>query len=240
MHVRLTVVISVLLAFTGFCAEGQQDSVQCGLFYKAGTGIRLSGVRVQNKRTSAVTSSTIIGTFNIPARKGDTLDITGDGYDSSSLVVDLNDRIIFLEPQLLLSEVVIKENTIGADLAATQKGYRKKGVFYTGTPHYYYLFLKPMTFIYENFKREVIEARRFKRYAKDERAYYEINARFNRNNIKKVVAIQDTEIDDFEEAYWPSLTQIRNWNDYDLDNYIKQSYDDFKRKHLTDAKGKDL
>lgn len=240
MHIRPGAVIWVLMVLAGFHAEGQQDSVQNGLLFKKGTGIRLSGIRVQNKRNSAMTNSTIIGTFSIPARKGDTLEITGDGYENSSSITDLNDRIIFLKPQILLSEVVIKENTIGADLNATQNGYRKKGVFYTGTPHYYYLFLKPMTFIYENFKSEVINARRFKRIAKDERAYYEINTRFNQNTIKKVVPIADNEIDGFEEAYWPSLSQIRNWNDYDLDNYIIHSYSDFKRKHLTDAKDKNL
>lgn len=230
MHFRLIAVIVVLIVFMGLQAEGQQDGLQRGLFFKAGTGIRLSGIRVQNKRNSSITSSTIIGTFSIPARKGDTLEITGDGYNSRNLIVDLNDEVVFLEPQILLSEVVIKENTISADLSTTQNGYRKKGVFYTGTPHYYYLFLKPMTFIYENFKSEVIDARRFKRFAKDERGYYEINARFNQNAIKKVIPIRDEEIDRFEELYWPSLAQVRNWNDYDLDNYIIRSYSDFKRK----------
>ncbi len=48
--------------------------------------------------------------------------------------------------------------------------------------------------------------------------------------IKKVVPIKDTELEDFELAYFPTVAQINSWNDYELINYIKSSYEDFKKK----------
>lgn len=84
-----------------------------------------------------------------------------------------------------------------------------------------------MTFIYENFKNEVKNARKFNRYAKDEMAYYEIVARFNDNTIKNAVQIKDEELENFKSDYWPSLEETRKWNDYDLSNYIIKSYKDF-------------
>src|SRR6202000_1438300 len=125
--------------------------------------------------------------------------------------------------------VVIKETSVQADLDEAKRGYRKKSVFYTGTPHYYYLVLKPMTFIYENFKSEVKDARKFNRYAAKELAYYEITARFNDHTIKNVIPIKEEELDDFKSDYWPAVEQIRSWNDYDLSAYIIRSYQDFKK-----------
>jgi len=167
----------------------------------------------------------------MPASIGDTLKISCDGYNNIELTVkDFADKIYFLKPVTALPGVVIKETSVQADLDEAKRGYRRKSVFYTGTPHYYYLFLKPMTFIYENFKSEVKNARKFIRYAKNETAYYEISARFNAESIKGVIPIKDDELEDFENNYWPTVDQIRKWNDYDLINYIIFSYRDFIKK----------
>jgi hypothetical protein len=236
MLARLAVIVLVCPFLNCPIVRGQQDDVQHGLFYKAGTNVRLSGIKVRNRRSAFSTTSNFIGAFTISALPGDTLEVKGTGYENIFFAAGPQDKLIFLQPQMELPEVIIKENTVTADLDATKHGYRKMGVFYTGTPHYYYLFLKPMTFIYENFKSEVIEARRFKRFANDERAYLEINARFNENAIKKLIPINDGDIDDFAETYWPTVKQIRSWNDYDLDNYIIRSYGEFKAKHSSAPK----
>jgi hypothetical protein len=209
--------------------KGQSQKVQQGLIYKTGTNMRLGSVQVFNKRNLINVKSNIYGVFAIPASVGDTLEISCADYNSNEFIVtDFTDRVCFLKPAIALSEVVIKESSIQADLNEVKRGYRKKSVFYTGTPHYYYLVLKPMTFIYENFKSEVKNARKFNRYAKKEMAYYEIAARFNDNNIKHIVPIKEEELDDFKSCYWPSLNQLRSWNDYDLSSYIIRSYYDFK------------
>jgi hypothetical protein len=209
----------------------QNTKLQQGLLYKIGTNIRLGSIQVLNKRSLAKARSSILGVFNILAIPGDTLRFSNDNFQSSNFVVtDFADQIIFLEPVIQLNEVVVKEHSLKNDIKEVQRGYREKSVFYTGTPHYYYLVLKPMTFIYENFKSEVIDARRFNRYAKRELAYYKVTERFNDAAIKKIVPIKDAELEDFELDYFPSLVQINSWNDYDLINYIKGSFLDFKKR----------
>jgi hypothetical protein len=212
-------------------SNAQSKKAQQGILYKTGTDIRLGNVQIFNKRSLAIAKSNMYGMFSIPASVGDTLEISCAGYNNTELAVnDFADKAFFLKPATTLPGVVIKETSVQADLDEVKRGYRKKSVFYTGKPHYYYLFLKPMTFIYENFKSEVKDARRFNRYAKKESAYYEISARFNAQNIKSVIPIKDEELEDFESDYWPTLEQIRKWNDYDLVNYIITSYQDFKKK----------
>jgi hypothetical protein len=209
----------------------QSKKAQQGILYKAGTNVRLGNVQILNKRSLAVVKSNMYGMFSMPASVGDTLEISCAGYNDAELAInDFTDKILFLKPATALSEVVIKETSVQTNLNEVKRGYRKKSVFYTGTPHYYYLFLKPMTFIYENFKSEVKDARRFNRYAKKESAYYEISARFNAQSIKSVILIKDDELEEFESNYWPTPEQIRKWNDYDLINYIIASYQDFKKK----------
>lgn len=208
----------------------QNAKLQQGLLYKTGTNIRLGAIQVLNKRSFAKARSSVLGVFNILAFPGDTLRFSSNNFQASDFVVtDFADKIIFLEPIIQLNEVVVKEHSLRNDIKEVQRGYREKSVFYTGTPHYYYLVLKPMTFIYENFKSEVIDARRFNRYAKRELAYYKVAERFNDAAIKKVVPIKDEELEDFELDYFPTLAQINAWNDYDLINYIKNSYVVFKK-----------
>ena len=214
---------------SGF-AKGQSLQVQKGLCYKTATSIRLGSVQILNKHTAFIAKSNIYGDFRIPAYTGDTLEMSCAGYTKTTFVVtDLSDKVLFLDPVISLPEVVIKETSVQADLNSVKRGYRKKSVFYTGTPHYYYLVLKPMTFIYENFKSEVINARKFNRYAKNEMAYYQIASRFNDMSIKSAIPITDDELEDFKAACWPSLEQIKSWNGYDLSRYIVRSYQDFKK-----------
>lgn len=211
----------------------QTKHVQQGIIFKVGTNLRLGGVQIIDRRTSATAQSNLYGGFSIAASVNDTLNVSGDGYAPAQLVLtDLADKIIFLEPVYLLPEVAIKENKLLADLNSVKRGYRKKSVFYTGTPHYYYVVLKPMTFIYENFKSEVINARMFNRFARNELAYYEVAARFTDEMIKKSIPINDDELEDFKAQYWPAAEQLRGWNDYDLVNYIIRSYQEFKKTEI--------
>jgi len=224
------VILAFLLSLGASKAtDAQAVKVQQGLLLKYGTNIRLGSVQVLNKRSHFKARSNTVGVFSIPGATGDTLTFTSDNFQQAKFIVtDLADKIVYMQPVIQLNEVVVKEYSLKSDIREVQRGYREKSVFYTGTPHYYYLFLKPMTFIYENFKSEVIDARRFNRYARRELASYKVSERFNDEAIKKVVPIKDTELEDFELSYLPTLAQINSWNDYELINYIKNCYTDFK------------
>jgi len=228
------VILAFLLSLAASnAADAQAVKVQQGLLLKYGTNIRLGSFQVLNKRSHFKARSNTVGVFSIPAATGDTLIFTSDNFQQKEFIVtDLADKIIYMQPVIQLDEVVVKEHSLKSDIQEVQNGYREKSVFYTGTPHYYYLFFKPMTFIYENFKSEVIDARRFNRYARKELASYKVSERFNDAAIKKVVPIKETELEDFELTYLPTLAQINSWNDYELINYIKDSYANFKHSGL--------
>jgi len=224
----------IILSISCFCtknAEGQTAKLQQGFIFKQSTSLRLGNICIINKRTGNMAKSNMYGEFSIMATQGDSLEFSSTNYDTHHLIInDFHDKIVYMNPIIQLQEVVVQENSFKKDLLDAQKGYRKKSVFYTGTPHYYYLFCKPMTFIYENFKSEVIEARRFKKFTKNSLISYEVAKRWNDTSIKANVPIKDNELDKFETDYWPTLTQIRTWSDYDLINYIKSSYQEFEQK----------
>lgn len=207
------------------------------MFLKQGTNIRLGSIQVTNKRSSIKIKSSIYGEFQITANSGDTLLFSSPGFLSTIMIVtDLQDKIIYMQPVIELSEVNVKANSVRKDLMETQKVYRSKGVFYAGDPHYYYLFLKPMTFIYENFKSEVKNARKFKIYTKKELEYYDISKRYNDSVILKNTPISRNELVAFKTMFMPTYKQYIKFNDYDLIKYIKASYQDFKKakKDYTD------
>jgi hypothetical protein len=209
---------------------GQGLKTQQGLLLKTGSDIRLGSVRVLNKRTRTLSTSNTIGVFSIQAAGGDTLDFTADNFEQENFIVtDFSDKVIYLNPIILLNEVEIKENALNNDINEVMRGYREKSVFYNGNPHYYYLVLKPMTFIYENFKSEKIFARRFAKYAGREITANKISARFNNSSIKAAVPIKDSELEDFKTGYTPTLAQLSQMSDYDLINYIKKSYRVFEK-----------
>jgi len=223
-------IVLTLASLNGLYAQNLK--IQQGLLVKANSNIRLGNVWVLNKRNLTKVKSNTTGVFNIMALAGDTLLFSSDNYQTSSIIVtDFTDKIIYMEPVIQLQEVFVKENSIKNDIKEVQRRYKEKSVFYTGTPHYYYLVLKPMTFIYENFKSEVRDARRFNRYAGRELASYKVTERFNDAAIKKTIPIKDSALEDFELTYMPTLKQINAWSDYDLIDYIKSSYITFKKKN---------
>lgn len=229
MHLKNLILLFALLG-AGYFADAQASKSQQGLLLKTGTNIRLGSIQVLNKHNHARIRTNTAGVFSITALSGDTLEFSGEGFENNTfLVTDLTDKVIYLNPIRQLPEVQVKEYSLKYDLTEAKAGYRRKSVFYTGTPHYYYLFLKPMTFIYENFKSEVIEARRFNKYASRELASYKISERYNNTLIKNTVPqIQDNEVDDFKWHYMPTLAQLDKMSEYDIIIYIRKNYADFK------------
>lgn len=196
-----------------------------GVVMQQGTKTRLDSVQIYNKLTKAKVLSNSWGAFSIGVKQGDTLELSKRDYELLDIAfTDSLSSILLLKPFMGLKEVVVYGSSVKYDLSETQRIFRGKGVFYTGRPHYYYLFLKPMTFIYENFNGEVINARKFKKFAKKESDNYDISARFSEALIKKNVPIKDDEITHFKSKYRPTIEQVRTYSDYEMIDYIKKSY----------------
>jgi hypothetical protein len=52
----------------------------------------------------------------------------------------------------------------------------------------------------------------------------EIEKRYNRSVIKKVINIPDEDLTAFMMAFTPSYDQIKVWADYDIIKYVQDSY----------------
>ncbi len=208
----------------------QDQHLQQGILINKSTGFKIGPTDVLNKRTNLHALSNMYGVFSIQAQIGDTIQFDNVNYERQKIIlIDYADKVVYLNPKTEFPEIKIVAPSLNTDIIEAQLGYRKKGVFYTGTPHYYYLFLKPMIFIYENFKSEVIEARKFKKIAQKETINNEIHKRWNDIFIKTIIPIADADLENFKIKYSPSLKQIRTMSEYDMINYIKKSYKSFKK-----------
>lgn len=209
--------------------KAQTQKIYNGVVMQQGTKTRLDSVQIYNKLTRSKVMSNSWGTFSISVNQGDTLELSREDYESKVITVtDSLNNILLLKPLFIgLKEVIVYGSSVKNDLLETQRIFRGKGVFYTGRPHYYYLFLKPMTFVYENFKGEVIRARKFKKFAKSESDNYDISARFNEAIIKKNAPVKDDEMTNFKSKYRPTIEQVRTYSNYQMIDYIKRSYQEW-------------
>lgn len=209
--------------------NAQSTGVQQGCILEKDKNVRLSNILVSDKNNHHVAHSDIHGLFSIRAAVGDSIQFSGDGFATTNITVgDFTDAFVYLIPAVLLNEVTIKDHAEAQNLKETLAEYRALGVLYLRNPRYYYLVCKPMSFIYENFKTEMIQARRFKRYSARELNSFRVSERYNQMAIRSVIpTISDTDLPDFLVRYMPTITQVNSWNDYELIRYIQDSYSDY-------------
>ncbi|WP_207429462.1 hypothetical protein [Pedobacter sp. SYSU D00535] len=232
MNGRLLKLILFSLASCLFSATALGQTLQ-GVVFQKGTGSRISGAVVINLRSNHKMSTDGLGTFNIPAFLGDTLEIRAIGFLTQKRVVQ-NFSVLFVHLQTgnELSEVIIYGKNLKQELQEVEDQFRSKGIYYKGKPPLALLSPfggSPLTFFHELLSKDGKRARRFSKYAERELEYYEIASRFNDRVIKSTVPIKVEELEDFKTAYLPSLEQLRSWNDFDLLNYLKRSYEEFKK-----------
>lgn len=223
MNTKILLFLILLSIFSNLKLQAQQTFQ--GVVMQQNTKLRIDSVQIYNRSTRTKVMSNSLGLFYITVKQEDTLELSKRDYELKDIVfTDSLSKILSLKPITSLKEVVIYGSSVKKDLLETQRIFRSKGVFYTGRPHYYYLLLKPMTFIYENFKGEVISARKFKKFAKAESANYDISARFNEPIIKRYVPIGNDEMIHFKSKYRPTAEQVRTYTEYEMVAYIRKSY----------------
>ena len=211
------------------------QQVQQGVLFKRGTNIRLANAVVFNKSARYQVVTNNFGVFSILANSGDTLVLSHEGYAAQELVVsNFKDVILYLQPTAnILSEVVIKGETVRQQLKEGEDSFRSKGIYYKGRPPLYLLLPfggSPLTFFRELLSKDGKRARRFHRFAERESDYSEISARFNDHTIKRVVPIKDEELAQFKSLYQPPVELIRSGTDFELFMYIKKSYQELLKK----------
>ena len=204
-----------------------------GVVYSRGTNIRIGQVAVYNTRTKATVKTDNMGLFTILALIGDTLQFDHSNFLGQVYIVsDFKIILLHLAATNKLAEVVVYGQSIKNELKEVEEMYKSKGMFYKGNPPLYLLLPidgKPLTFLYERFGKEGKQARKFNQFAKSEIEHSEVANRFNETIIKSIINIADNELVEFKAAYSPTSAQLGIWTDFDLYNYIKESYSEFNK-----------
>lgn len=212
-------------------ANAQQLLSISGTIYKKNYSERVAEATVTNISKKLLASSNNVGVFHIKAALGDTLLFQKKEFSSQTFVVsgayDIN---IYMQPIIVLQDVIIREKTRKQELEETQDQYRKQGIFANGKkPKALSMLGSPLTGMYELFGKGPKQARHFAEYSKHELEQIEINKKYNKAAIKKLTPLPDEEIEDFMNYFSPSYAAVKEWNDYDLINYIRTSYEYYSK-----------
>lgn len=231
MLLKYTKILLVLMVCSlTFAAQAQTLYSISGFVCTKGTSVRVAQVQITNARTTNANITDDQGTFTIKAAIGDTLIFTKYDYTTLKLpVAGLTDMVVFLQQATMLNTVTVKGETKKTELNSIMNDYAKKGVYYGGKPSVGSVISSPLNGLYSLLGREPKNARHFAAYAKAEEEAAQDSRKYNKPLIKRITNIPDEDLDKFVDAYKPSHEDLMKWNDYDIINYIKKSYEDFKK-----------
>ena len=205
----------------------QQTLTIKGIIFKKSTPDRISQAVVTDLKTQALMMSDELGGFSIIASIGDTIAVTKTGYTPQKIIiVNNNDLVVYLQPVIELNQVTIKGQSKQQELNEVMKEYRSQGIYNDGKSLPFWQFVNsPITAFYNLFGKTPAQARRFAEYAKNEQEASAVDKKYTKELVKSVTKISsDDEVDKFMVAFRPSYENMKEWNDYQLIQYIKKSY----------------
>ena len=208
-----------------------------GAVLQDGTKARVEQVEVRNQRSGQLVYSDKLGLFELRCKPGDTLEIQRIGYQSQKTSVqDLTANLVIrLKLSNQLKEVAITSKLASQNFAEISNAYSKeKGIFYGGKPPLGLLSPfggSPITFFYELFGKDGRRVRRLNQLAKQAAKAEEIDRYFNDLIIQQTVPIDSAQLEAFKLNYTPKLDKLKQWSEYDRANYIKSSFEEFKKKN---------
>jgi hypothetical protein len=197
-----------------------------GIIFKKSTPDRISQALVTDLKSQALMMSDELGGFSIKASVGDTLLISKTGYTPQKLVVLNNsDVVVYLQPVVELNQVTIKGQSKKQELNEVMKEYRSQGIFNDGKSLPAWQFINsPITAFYNLFGKTPGQARRFAEFAKNEQEASTVDKRYTKELVKSITKLPDDELDKFMVTYRPSYEDMKEWNDYQLIQYIKKEF----------------
>jgi len=229
--------LSFLLLITTFLFSLQikaQEFMFNGVVFETGTKIRIALCEVANLRNNYSVGTNDMGLFTIRAVIGDTLVISKRGFDDKKIVVtSTQSSSFYLNRGNTLKEVVINGTSQKQALDDIKQDFKNKGSFYAGKPPFLAFLFQPLTALYETFGRTPKNARRFNNYYNTELQQTQIDRYFNRTIINQQTGLEGKELDNFMINYRPDYEQAKNWNVYDGNKWIKESF-----KKYSDTVGK--
>jgi len=225
MRYKIFIIILFSVSFL-MQAHAQQTFVVRGVISRSVSVVRIAQVLISNLRSRDIKMSDELGWFSIDAAIGDTLLFSKLNYTDQKVVITAKADIpVYMQPVIQLDQVTINGQSKRQELNDVMGDYRKQGIYYNGKPPVLSFLTSPLTGIYELFGKGPSNARRFANFSKSELEYAEVRRRYNVALVARVTKTSDTVAKKFMEYYTPSYEDLKGWNDYELINHIRKSYE---------------
>lgn len=207
--------------------NAQETFMVRGVVSKSAASIeRVAQVYITNLRSRENAMSDDLGWFSIKAAIGDTLLFSKLNFtDQKVVITSKSDLPVYMQAVIQLDQVTIKGQTKKQELNEVMEGYRKQGIYYNGKPPVLSYFTNPINGLYSLFGTGPARARHFAEVSKSELEYSEVKRRYNLPVVMRVLSTDSTTAKHFMEYYTPSYEDIKKWNDYELFQHIRKSYD---------------
>ncbi|QBR13457.1 hypothetical protein [Sphingobacterium sp. CZ-2] len=219
------ILFSFLLLGTLMVQAQEQGKVISGLLMEKGSNIRVSDANVVNLRSKQSVRSSAYGVFTIDVIIGDTIRVSKVGYGPVKTVIhSLDDILIDMQSGTTIETVVVTRSTKEAELNSFLKEYEKKGVYNGGHNRVSTYLNSPATALYNLFGKDAKNAKRFERYMNQELEASKVDRVFNKAIVNKITNLEGDELQSFMDLYRPSISSVERWGEYDLLNYIQNSF----------------
>lgn len=226
-RVKYIGIVLPFLLLMGLFAQAQEaaSKVISGLVMEKGSNIRVADANVVNLKTNQKANTNAYGVFTLSVSVGDSIRISKVGYGPVKTVIHtLEDILIDLQAGNTIETVVITRSTKEAELKGFLREYEKKGVYNGGHNKTMTYLSSPATALYNLFGKDAKNAKRFEKYMNQELEATKVDRIFNKTIVQKITSLEGDELVDFMEIYRPSLSSVERWGQYDLMNYILNSF----------------
>lgn len=236
----ITVIFSVFLAFFPsllFSQLQDEQGVVRGVVLEIGSSRRVSEVNVTNTRTGKVVPTNLRGEFALEARVGDSLVFSKIGYQTNKTDVrTLSEILIDIRPEAVRLETVdIERRPREEEWRDVMDGYRRQGIYSEGKPSFMRYVFQPITSLYERFSRSGRQARRFQDFVESESQAIAIDRIFNKPRISRLTGLTGEDLYNFAVTYRPAFEHVQFWNEYDVTQYIRDSFRQFEEAGRPEA-----
>jgi len=220
--------IALCLLFIGCLlpgAKAQQLPTLSGVILEKGTGTRLADVNVINLRTHKKTSTSVYGVFYIEASIGDSLYFSKTGYGAlKTILFTMEDILLEMQPGLQIETVVVARRSREQEMNDILRDYGKKGIYNGGNNKVGTYLSSPATALYNLFGREAKNMKRFEKFMNREVEEIAVDKIFSKSAVSQATGLQGEELQNFMDMYRPSFDRAEKWGQYDLLDYISQSF----------------
>lgn len=224
----------LLLSLSGGSLIAQEKMVQ-GIVFDTDTKQRINRVYIYNTRTGEGFYNTTKGEFKTNALEGDILVAALQGYAVDTISIRKENTILFYlkRTSIQLPEVVVRDSLRSPkdQLKETQEEYKTaytkgtvKDVLTTGGSNGGGGAGLSITALYNLLSKEGRNARQLQKIIERDYRDAMIEYRFTRTLVNRVTGLNGDKLTDFKQQYKPGYYFILQANDYQLIEYIGQSY----------------